>query len=618
MNNTEKDYILIFGRNKFERLNIILWCLIRNRRLIILGTNFSSSLTSIPWIKRYINKNAEVHKICLEDYKGLIYEIHVETVDLATKFYNKIIRNDNKIVTYYNRILNTSKFEAYIKREISDHIFILLKAFHLIRLSDLKENMILVSKNPINKFLIQYMEEKYGVKYKIKKVSSPLEIFILCAYYGWLFIEFIKRGFVFNKDRKGYKISHEATLGFYQKTLKDDLVIDGIRFKKNDMLLLEFNNQNCGHVNTLEQVKKEGFDLASVPGLRININKNIFNVLFFYFIVPLRIYFQLLLSKELYLFYYIFLFHRRCFPVEILMNSYRLKCNISSVNYDDNVTTIILNKYGAKNVIYNWSDLAVFKGYSFAFCAHNVYFTWGDIHHDFHSAYTFIDKKINIGCIFKKEYNKAVYNKERIIGEKLNIKKSGKIVTFFDNTFDESLHLTPRFFIKYLKIVEEFCISNKSISVLLKPKGGREAVLTSLGRDVGQYIKIWDNLLSFNNFIYLNPLEFCFEEALAVSDACVSMGLNSPSMVALICGKNALYFDDTGNRYHPFANKYKDILVFEDKNLLFRQLNNILDGKFNCGDVVGEKTLREYDAFVDDNAAERMINYLYELTGGGN
>src|SRR3989338_8571115 len=149
MNNTEKDYILIFGRNKFERLNIILWCLIRNRRLIILSTNFSSSLTSIPWIKRYINKNAEVHKICLEDYKGLIYEIHVETADLATKFYNKIIRNDNKIVTYYNRILNTSKFEAYIKREISDHIFILLKAFHLIRLSDLKENMILVSKNPI-------------------------------------------------------------------------------------------------------------------------------------------------------------------------------------------------------------------------------------------------------------------------------------------------------------------------------------------------------------------------------------------------------------------------------------------------------------------------------------
>ena len=83
-------------------------------------------------------------------------------------------------------------------------------------------------------------------------------------------------------------------------------------------------------------------------------------------------------------------------------------------------------------------------------------------------------------------------------------------------------------------------------------------------------------------------------------------------------GKNGFYFDDTGNRYHPFAEKYKDILVFEDKNLLFRQLSNILDGRFSCRDVVSERTLREYDAFADDNAVERMVGNLYELTKEGN
>lgn len=296
------------------------------------------------------------------------------------------------------------------------------------------------------------------------------------------------------------------------------------------------------------------------------------------------------------------------------MNLYRIKCHISIVNYDDNVTTIILNKYGAKNTIFNWMDLITLKGYSYAFCAHNVYFTWSNIQYDFHSSYTFIDRKINIGCIFKRAYNKALSDKGKIISQKLGIDSGAQIVTFFDNTFDDSAHLTSSFFLAYLKIIVEFSRNHKDVIVLLKPKYIREETLMSLGENKDKYNRILDELSAIKNFIYLDPFKFGFEEALAVSDVCVSMGLNSPSMVALICGKDALYFDDTGNTYHPFADKYKNIIVFEDKDLLLKQLNNILNGRFSCRDIISEKIIREYDAFDDDNAMERLRDNLYTLT----
>ncbi len=187
-------------------------------------------------------------------------------------------------------------------------------------------------------------------------------------------------------------------------------------------------------------------------------------------------------------------------------------------------------------------------------------------------------------------------------------------MTFFDNSFNDSIHLTRRFFLNYLEIIEEFCKNNTAVHVFLKPKNNKARVFESLGDKIGQYKEIWNKLINRSNFIYLDPIEFGFEESLAVSDVCISMGLNSPSTVALICGKNALYFDDTGNKYHPFAKKYENIIVFEDKDRMFRQLNNILNGQFNCRDVLSDEIIREYDAFNDENALERLRGHLYELT----
>ncbi len=54
--------------------------------------------------------------------------------------------------------------------------------------------------------------------------------------------------------------------------------------------------------------------------------------------------------------------------------------------------------------------------------------------------------------------------------------------------------------------------------------------------------------------------------------------------------------------------------MFDDKELLFRQADNILNSNFNCRDIISEAEIRGYDAFKDDKALERLRDNLYKLT----
>jgi polysaccharide biosynthesis PFTS motif protein len=257
--------------------------------------------------------------------------------------------------------------------------------------------------------------------------------------------------------------------------------------------------------------------------------------------------------------------------------------------------------------------LTVFKAFTYAFIAHNIYFTWGDIHYDYHSENFFVDEKVNIGCIFKEEYNRAVKNKDGIILQLLGTRR-GRIVTFFDNSYNKYTPGAERFLVEYFGIISDFCSANRDVNVLLKPKNDVEYEKRLTRINIERFRNIWDELMSYENFTCLDDSRWGIGEIIAISDVCINMGMNSPATIALICGKDALYFDSTGNNRHPFAAKYKNKIVFEDKDGLFQQIENILNGKFKCHDVISEKEIREYDAFSDDNALDRIKEYIYQLT----
>ena len=565
-----------------------------------LDIKIMSILQKIFFFKRYLNKSVSENKLCSKRFKGLWSKINKEAISLTGAFFEENIRPKVAIVDCYNKLLHTSKFATFIKQQLCRQICSMLEELHLIRNLSLTQTTILVSNNSINTFVLNYFEMKYNVRLNVRYVSSRFNLLILLTYYVYMILDMGKRGFVFNKRRVLFKLSKESTWGFHNRAQRDDVIIDHRQFMEEDLLLFEMNPCEPTRVEAFQEARKRNFHTVSVPRLSLNIRRNIFNLLFFYFVVPFRVYFQLAQSRQAYLFYIVWLFHKRCLPAEILMNLYEIKCNISMVDHGDIETTIIFNKYGTKNVIFQWSDLTYFHDHSLAFIAHNIYFAWGDIHYDYHSEHYCVDKKINVGCIYKQWFTQALRRRSELISDIEKFKSEWKTVVFFD---DCGMGMEST--LEFLELMKEFCERNGNVNVLLKPRNMETLILQKLrGRDI----------LSYKNFTCLDPKEWSAEDAIAVSDVCVNMTITTPVTVALICGKNALYFDNTGNyKDNPLAEEHFNELIFEDRDAIFRQIGSILTGRFSCRSVISEKDLRRYDAFNDDKAIERVRNYLSEL-----
>ena len=618
---SKPKYITIFNKNIFEFLYLILYSWINNIEILAIGGEVHSCANAyskkIFFLRGYAEKKIkkyEEKKLGLL-HKRLFYDMHKDTVNATLRFYEQEIAKNAWFIKYHNKVFKTGKFETYIKKKLSLEIYLLLKQLHTVQLFGLdKEKDILIIDNPLNKFVVDYMGDRYD-RGKIKwiKIHASYALINLFCYYMWLFKEFITRGIVFNKKRKHYKLSKEAIWGFSQDTKSDDLIIDNDKSKIKDILMLRVLVGGYRD-KAFEEAKKRGFDVAELPKLKINLNRNFFNLLYSYFFVVSWSYFKLLLGRQLYLFWHIVLFYRRSFGFELLMNLYNIKRFVSSEFWNGVLETIVFNKYDAETATFHASDLTFVKGsYICAFTAYDTYYVWGDIHYDYLFKCHYSGKKVNIGCIYKKAYSKAERSREEIFRQIPGLKKDKKVIAFFDQGFDNSGFCTEDFFLKYLGLVEEFCRKNRDLNILLKPKASMEiykAAMSDNGRK--HYGEMLGRLKGYANFSYIDHFKRRAEEIIAVSDICISMNMGTPVTLALLFGKNALYFKDTDYTDNLFAKDYKDVLIFEDENLLFEQINNILNGYFHCSKVVESKIIRQYDAFDDDNALERMKDSLCE------
>ncbi|MCK5613625.1 hypothetical protein KAR91_67795, partial [Candidatus Pacearchaeota archaeon] len=104
------------------------------------------------------------------------------------------------------------------------------------------------------------------------------------------------------------------------------------------------------------------------------------------------------------------------------------------------------------------------------------------------------------------------------------------------------------------------------------------------------------------------------ETFIAISDVLVNMSINTPALLSIVSNKNALYFDETGNRYHPFSKILHDKVIFSEKDKLIEKINRILyKGERVCDDVPEDLLIR-MDAYRDNKAIDRMRQYLVKLS----
>jgi polysaccharide biosynthesis PFTS motif protein len=104
------------------------------------------------------------------------------------------------------------------------------------------------------------------------------------------------------------------------------------------------------------------------------------------------------------------------------------------------------------------------------------------------------------------------------------------------------------------------------------------------------------------------------ESLIANADLIISMGMNSPTTIALILRKEAAYYDTTGNSMHPFT-QYKNKVLFDDKRLLIDHIKDILENRKSVFDYIDPDLLNQYEPFRDSNALERLIQAISKETG---
>jgi len=150
--------------------------------------------------------------------------------------------------------------------------------------------------------------------------------------------------------------------------------------------------------------------------------------------------------------------------------------------------------------------------------------------------------------------------------------------------------------------------------IIFKAKNSRKDILRSFfdERRSNIYLEKINYLLKNKRFNYFDNT-FPIESFIPVSDIVVDMGLSSPSTIALISGKEAIYFDLTGNDQHPFV-KYKNKVVFDDKRLLIEQIKAILEKKDSVFNYIDRDLLHKYESCKDQKALERLISEIYKET----
>jgi len=617
MNQKNNGFILIVAKNDFDNIAHVLICKLFNRKIKVLipgvSKNGEEVLKKIPFMKKYMDKFVSEEIVSLRDYKGLWYVVNDDTKDFTQQYFDKIRKQDNILLNLCNLFFCTEKVVAFLKKNISLEITSILEKLHYLRKKNYVDSTILIKNSFLGRFVVRKYEEKYCVKFDVEYQSLYVEFLRLILYYAWFLGSTLKRGFSFGIKRKKYKLVKEIKAGFYNEVFSDDALIDEQKFNKSDILFLQFNMKDEQSSGYLKDAESLGYDCAILQRIKVNLNLKTVILLGQYLVVPPFIYLYLFFVGRVYLFEYVFKLFREAFVFELLMNIYEFDVFYSTADHGDVVPSIVFNKYGTKSVISHWSDMTTFKDYKLAFIAHNIYFAWGDIHYDFHSENLYIDKKVNVGCIYKKQYSDIIKNQNACLDKMPLLKKRKETVCFFDSSFGKLGQLSELNFLEYFRLMTDYCDKNSDVNVLYRPKESKEVVMSCCGSFRDEYLALRDKLMSFDNLFFVEQGNISTMEAIILSDLVISFGMSSPSTITLIIGKEALYFNNMGNKEHPFVVKYNDKLVFETKDALFLQMNNILQGKFKCGDVLTQGDIRSYDAFDDDLALDRIKEYLSQM-----
>ncbi len=573
---------------------------------------FLRALRRVPFIRTKLSNLTQEPDVNLGDYKGLYYRLNKEALECTEFVYHKLKLHDNQFLKIYNEKFKTDKIKPFVLKWLSIYVFELLSCLYRIHLDTTTAKILYLSNTPLNCHTYEWWHQKTGNAIQIKwlkesEAKAGLETiaFLVASFVNRL----LSRGLCLPVKPRKFKILFEAVWGLKNSVFRDDFIVDNKIILKRDLLFYTTGVKHAPRLLAFREVQDSGYECINIRKMKMPLNLLFGRLFRYHFLLPLFLILNNFRNKQNYLLTeWLPLFHAEAVNYEILLSHYQVRLELSTKETSLNhmPETIILNYYGARNVLFHWSDMTSFDAVTEHFKLFNTYLIWGKAH--YHKDQHFIDNVAEIGCWLKNNFNEFTGNKKNIY-EKLGLDiKDHKILVFYDESFAPDIHFTEDTLLDFWQMMSELIDEREDIIGILKPKSIEYNMPGNARREFNE---IRERCLRSERFYFIDrPREISAMEIIAISDINITMGMCSPSTLALLCGKIGLYYDTTGNDQHPFMKHYKNVVAFDSRRDLFLAVNRILEEGHNPLNEIDQGLLEDYDHLRDDRGLQRFREAL--------
>lgn len=537
--------------------------------------------------------------------KDMYHDLQEMIFECTDRFFDDKLK-DALFVRYANGYFKAGRYDAYVKEKLAFDFYEILSGLHLVKEFSEDKRAVMIDSSK-NRFITEEFFKKNPVDIEIKWLRcGPLFFAEIPAYYAYVIKKMLFNGLSFRK-RRDIKLYRKVTFGLSRPILSDDFLIDKTRFKKEDIIFYSKSNGREDKRAAAELVK-EGYEVVKIDRMPVNVS-GIADFLCIFFVQPARLLISLLLSgktRNSYCLEYALKFYFEAMPHFLFLTNYRAHCHVSASYAGEAPETMIMNRYGCLNIIYKLSDTTSGADITHSFGAQNLFCAWGPVYESC-SRYHFHDRVESVGCIFLKYYFDSLENSKAADGRKR--------ILVCDSSCGNAIPMTEDLYLDFLDVVKGLIEKLGDTVVLFKPKAGKVDTLSYFFSEEKKksYSEKMESLNESGRFIYHDPAMVKHETLMASSDLVLTMGTTSPFIIALILGKEALAYDNTGCPRHPFS-KYMDSVVFNDREKLIEQAGKLLKKEASVFHSIDSGLLAQYEPYRDSHALERLISAVYKET----
>lgn len=555
--------------------------------------------------------------------KGLFYAVQREALDCTDYLSSEMRLEDHPFVQDYNRRFGTGKFKPFVLKWTSFYVLDLLRCLHKVRLHTAAPKVLHLDDTPLNRLVWDWWSRRWETGIEIHWHRTPEPLRFAGALLNILMVNGLtlgRRGIRFRAKRKRFRLMKEAVWGMGENpTFRDDFFVDGDRLRKEDILLYCRERR---WESAFRSGLNAGYAGVNVRRLRVPVQLLFGRLLREYGLWPLITLWKASQQRQSFLVgRWLTAFHAPALEYEILLAHYEIALELSKgeETLRHIPETIILNRHRARSAIFHWSDLAQADYVSDHFKAFNLNLVWGPIHWKYFTApHYFVDRTIETGCwLAKVPYERALAK----IATELGLRElmNRPVIVFYDGDFNDELPYTEEVVLQFWEMMEVLLARRQEALGILKMKTGDEWYQRAFRRNGDRFARVRQRCLETGRLYFVDPSHpsgrrISLADVTAVSTVNITMGVCTPSTLALLHGKIGLYYDTTGNTEHPFARSSRGKLVFDSVAPLVEVVEKVLDQGYNPLTELDSDLINQFDPFRDGAGQERFTSALWEAS----